>query len=328
MQKLKKLKRALFIVLFSLMIVNPVLVFAQTTTTPASTSVSGSTPVYQNVQQSVSNYLCTPSDPADGHDLERCINKLYRFGVAFGAVALVFFVVFAGYMYMTGGETGKNKAKGIIQNALVGMGLLLGSYVLLSFINPDLVVFKPIQPPIFVANELPTCEALGLGTDCVVESDGIDGVSGGSLPSGTATACRGGLVSTPSSVPHAAGASQLCKELADKMVALKAKTGSISWVLTSSISGTHTSSCHGSGNPNSGNCVDLALNGGRSPSYDKNNGGSTNPEWGQLCQAIASLGGVNFANEASNQTACQQIKPYKVEKYTSGPNLHINVVGN
>lgn len=314
-----------------LVVLNPILAMAQPSGTPPPATPTATTPTglpeYSGVDSSITDYLCTPT--GDGKDLERCINRLYRFGITAGAIILVAMVVFAGYLYITSGETGKGKAKSMLMNSLVGMAMLLGSYALLYFINPSLVAFRAIQPPIFTAEDIPVCSALGLGDDCVTESDGVDGVGvGGTAPAGRATPCKGGIINTPSSIPHTAGASKLCKDLADKLSGLAAKTYGISWVLTSSISGTHTSGCHGSGNTNSGNCVDLGLNGGRLPSYDKNNGGSTNPKWGELCQAIISLGQVNFANEASNQSACQNIKPYKVEKYTSGPNLHINFIGN
>lgn len=324
---MRKFKKFIIILLFGIAVVNPVLVMAQSN---ANTTTKVDVTEYQGVQGSLQSYLCTPSATSDGKDLERCINKLYRFGISFGAIALVFFLVFAGYMYITGGETGKSKAKSILGNAVIGMALLLGSYLLLGFINPNLLLFKPVQPPIFGAEDLATCQDLGLGTNCTIDvhGSGVENVgTGGSLPHGTATACKGGLISTPSAIPHTSGASTICKDLADKLLGLKAKTGNIGWVLSSTISGTHSSSCHGSGNANSGNCADIALNGGRNPSYDKDNGGSTNPDWGKMCTAIASLGGVNFANEASNQAACQQLKPYHVETYTTGPNLHTNYIG-
>jgi hypothetical protein len=157
-----KIKTIVLAAVLGLLAANPSLAVAQTTTNTNYT--------YSGVQGSIEQYLCTPSANADGHDLERCVNKLYRFGIAFGAIALVFFLVVAGYVYMTGGESAKSRAKGIVQNALVGIGLLLGSYVILSFINPSLVVFKPIQPPIFTTDELPDCEALGFGSNCTVAS--------------------------------------------------------------------------------------------------------------------------------------------------------------
>lgn len=146
-----------------------------TTTPPAQTPTE--LPVYNaGVDRSIQDYLCTPSQPADGHDLERCVNRLYRFGISAGALVLVFLIIYAGYIYITSDESGKTKAKGYIKNSLTGMGILLGSYVLLNFINPSLVTFKPIQPPIFNAADLPKCEELGLGINCTIgEGESVAG---------------------------------------------------------------------------------------------------------------------------------------------------------
>jgi len=181
---MQKLKKIIFAVSLGLLLANPTLVFAQGTNTSANGSGIKSNAIdvaeYKGVEGSISQYLCTPTEGSDnGKDLEMCINKIYRFGIAFGAIALVFFVVFAGYLYITGGEQGKGRAKGIINNALVGMALLLGSYVILYFINPSLTVIKPIQPPIFSAPDLPTCDAVGFGEKCVIAGSGGGGISTG-----------------------------------------------------------------------------------------------------------------------------------------------------
>ncbi len=121
----------------------------------------------RGVDTSIKDFLCAPDESNLGTALYDCIGKIYRFGIAFGAIAVVFFVVWAGYMYMVGGEAAKGKAKGMILNSLFGIGLILASYLILSFINPDLVKIKPIQPPIFTA-VLPTCEEVGFTTDCII----------------------------------------------------------------------------------------------------------------------------------------------------------------
>ncbi len=325
---MKWILKQIIIAAFIILGMNPFLAYAQQTPNTATTGSQQSLPAYNaGVDQSISDYLCTPSQPADGHDLERCVNRLYRFSVTAGAIVVVFFVVLAGYMYITGGETGKGKGKAMLFNALTGIGIILISYVLLYFINPSLVVIKPIQPPIFTADDLPTCAEVGLGDDCIVHGDGVENVTDGVLAKGTAIACKGGIIDTPASLPHSSGATKICKDLADQLAGLKALTPGIDWLLNSTIHGTHTSGCHSPGNANSGNCADIAMNGGRIPSYVKDGGGSTNPKWGQLCQALLTLGKVNFANEASNQPSCEKIKAYKVEKYTTGPNLHVNYMG-
>lgn len=134
---------------------------------------------YTGADASIAEFLCTPSNNPSGGDLANCINKLYRFGIAAGGFILVFFVVLAGYFYMTGGEQSKAKGKTILQNALVGVIILAGSYTLLKFINPQLVVYKPIQPPIFEASTKPSCESLGLGQDCILDNKGGSGGGGG-----------------------------------------------------------------------------------------------------------------------------------------------------
>lgn len=194
---MRKLKKIFIAIVLGLIFVNPVLVVAQSnsnanTSAPAGTATSSGVdvPEYTGVQQSITDFLCTPSEETDGRDLERCINKLYRFGISFGAIALVFFIVFAGYMYIAGGESGKGKAKEIVQNSIVGIMILLGSYVLLRFINPNLVIVKPIQPPIFTAEDLPTCAELGFGESCTVA---VGENSGSDAPSSGGGSCRGGL---------------------------------------------------------------------------------------------------------------------------------------
>jgi hypothetical protein len=169
------------------------LVHAQIIPDPINTNTSGTTgsvPQYtgRGVEQSLKDYLCVPDDSNLGTALFTCITKLYRFGIAFGAIALVFFVVFAGYTYIAGGEGAKGKAKGIILSAITGMAIMLSSYVLLNFINPDLVKIKPIQPPIFTASGLPKCEDVGLGVNCVLPSGQVNYPGGTGVPGSSSEA--------------------------------------------------------------------------------------------------------------------------------------------
>lgn len=140
------------------------------TNTPIQDSSTGKNLVeYSGVQSTIEDYLCKPN--ADGYGLVHCVNKLYRLGVAVGAMLLVFFMVLAGYLYITGGENGKTKAKELIYSTLTGIGVLLTSFLLLNFINPSLTTFKPIQPPIFSAAELASCQDLGFEGGCILASD-------------------------------------------------------------------------------------------------------------------------------------------------------------
>lgn len=181
-----KLSKFVIILACLVSLLNPLLVFAQDKKTDTAQTTAGSKNFdiglnYQGVDGSIKDYLCTPSEPADGKDLERCVGRLFRFGITAGALVLVFFVVMAGYLYMFSGESGKTKAKLYLKNSLTGMAVLLSSYLLLNFINPSLVMFKPIQPPIFDAAILPSCEDLGLGSDCVVATSTTGGVGRGDI---------------------------------------------------------------------------------------------------------------------------------------------------
>jgi hypothetical protein len=114
------------------------------------TKAPGATYVGRGVESSIRALLCapTPSNATSTNtgtfeenaqvtnnqsagDLATCVNKGYRFALAFGAVASVFFVVLAGYMYMVGGEHGKEQAKEILVSVLAGFLIMLSSYVLL-----------------------------------------------------------------------------------------------------------------------------------------------------------------------------------------------------
>ncbi len=165
----------------------------------APTKPPGATYVGRGVESSIRALLCAPTpsnatvtntgtfqenaqvtDNQSAGDLATCVNKGYRFALAFGAVASVFFVVLAGYMYMVGGEHGKEQAKEILVSVLAGFLIMLSSYVLLRQINPTLVAFRSIQPPQLVGKySLPSCADAGLGENCV-DAQGNTTTGGGS----------------------------------------------------------------------------------------------------------------------------------------------------
>ena len=59
-------------------------------------------------------------------------------------------LVIAGYIYMAadGNEEAVTKAKDIITTTIASLVILAAGYILLKFLNPDLVKFQPIQPAI------------------------------------------------------------------------------------------------------------------------------------------------------------------------------------
>ena len=187
---LYKLRLVVYVYVVCLAVLNPFLASAQTPVQP--TQSENQLQSYSGVEATIEAYLCTPSENPDGFDLQRCINKLYRVGIAVGALVLVFLVVLAGYMYITGSEGGKKRAKELIVSALVGMAVLLSSFVILRFINPNLTTFRPIQPPIFTAADIPSCEAIGFEDDCKLPSGEVVTSSSTTGTKGQRVACPGG----------------------------------------------------------------------------------------------------------------------------------------
>ncbi len=77
------------------------------------------------------------------------ITIVYQWGVAFAAVLAVLAFTYAGVLWLiAGGDSGKvTESKKVMGNALVGLLLALGSYMVLNAVNPNLVAFKPIEIP-------------------------------------------------------------------------------------------------------------------------------------------------------------------------------------
>ena len=129
------------------------------------------------VSSQIEQYLCAPpktstntaaqNNNASGA-LYNCINRLYKFSIALAAVIAVFFIVIAGYLYMSaeGNQESVDKAKSILVSSITSLVILFAGYILLKAINPDLVQFQNIQPPSVVITPeagppggLPTAEA-------------------------------------------------------------------------------------------------------------------------------------------------------------------------
>jgi hypothetical protein len=316
-----KMKNKIVAFLLALTILNPALVMAQTPT-PAS---GNALPAYSGVEGSIKEFLCTPAATPQGMDLANCINKMYRFGIAIGGIALVFFLVVAGYMYITGGETGKQKGKAVLRNALVGMAILLGSYLLLGFVNPELTRFKPINPPVFNDPKLPgSCEDIGLPADCIVPTDPTENENQtpGS-PTNRYANCTSGLVPV-AGIPKQAGATTICSALLDKVkvafATFRQQNPGYYAVATSTVRNWGQSDCHYSNKPVTGNCVDTVLRtsaGAKVP--------STNQAWGALCRVYLGMG-MDLANESGgNFPGCRPARNYGS---TTGNNIHVFIPGN
>ncbi len=68
------------------------------------------------------------------------LNSLYKIGVAAATGLALIYITMGGVRYAsTDAVTGKDEGRGMISNALLGLMIVLGSYIILNAINPDLL---------------------------------------------------------------------------------------------------------------------------------------------------------------------------------------------
>jgi len=79
--------------------------------------------------------------------LAKYIGNMYKYGLVIGSILAVMMIMIGGIMYMVGGLNPSmiSRGKEFIVGAVTGLVLLLGSYVLLKTINPNLVELQPIE---------------------------------------------------------------------------------------------------------------------------------------------------------------------------------------
>ncbi len=253
--------------------------YAQTAAPPYDYSGAG-------VSKQIEQYLCAPS-PVDqsqtnllngvlqsgsnfrqqaafgnnnSGDLYKCINQLYKFAIILAIVIGVFFLVIAGYIWMSaeGNEESVTKAKDILRSTIVSLVILFAGYLLLKTINPDLIQFHSIQPPSVV-------------------------MSTSTPPTGTG--CTGCVDLFASGIPtknnaHIFGIPTLLTKLQTIQVTLSGS--GISWYVTAAADPGHLDPCH-----TDGSCADLGV----SPASDSS--------WSALCSAAKTAGFSTILNEAS-----------------------------
>lgn len=76
-------------------------------------------------------------------EIGSCISKFYVWAIAGAALLALIMLIFGGYRVMTAGGNAQQAGDGksYITSSLIGLALLLGAYLLLNTINPDLVNF-------------------------------------------------------------------------------------------------------------------------------------------------------------------------------------------
>lgn len=275
-------------------------------------------PVYSGVSSQIKQYLCAPTEASKdvgtgantaSSDLYKCINQLYKFCIALGGSIAVFFVVVAGYIYMSsdGNQESVDKAKDILVSSITAMVILLGGYILLKAINPDLIEFKPIQPPSVKLdtsgwNDWQTSknsEGSGGGPATLIGAKGPTGCS--NCTDYTQAGISG------NSTQKSGQNTFLSQGLVDKLKQIR--TTYPNFIVNEAFPPTvnHASGCHFNGT-----CVDVGIN------------NKTPAELDKLCQA-AKNAGLSILNEYGNYKAsdfkvCPAPRTYST---TTGGHLHL-----
>lgn len=186
--------------------------------------------------------------------------------IALGAALAVLFAIIGGVKYVAASINPSAKSDAIedVQHALIGLAIILTSYLLLNSINPNLVRFNFMLPPVGTA-PLQQYQQLGGGSissSCPNPND----ASSACCPSGVnCTACLNCSKVDSSGVDYKpCGSGYVCYLNSTLLSKIKNVDSSITgWRITESWPPTvsHISACH-----KDGTCADL-----------NNSGGSTSP---------------------------------------------------
>jgi hypothetical protein len=246
----------------------------------------------------------------DGASFSEYLSGVYILGLVLVVIGAVFMLVIGGFQYLTsaGNTSALSSAKHTIEGALFGLFLALVAYLILYVINPDLVNLK-----------VSSFQPLALQPEA--SSGGGTGGTGGVGATGSTRACAGGVIPIPSGLGKrltGSSANQICKDIADRLIQLKQRSGLDIHVTSSIRTGGSQSNCHKSGNADSGNCADIGLSTSL-PLHD--------PRWDALCAAVGSTPGLQLVNEASNRPACSQVAPFRQYTYSSGAHFHVKFIG-
>jgi hypothetical protein len=92
-------------------------------------------------------------------DLADYIAKVYNWGIGAGMIVAAVFLVMGGFRYLTAGDSSARASAGKkhIVEALIGLVLMLGSWVILNTINPDILALRLPKVPVVKKKFLAIC---------------------------------------------------------------------------------------------------------------------------------------------------------------------------
>jgi hypothetical protein len=216
-------------------------------------------------------------------------------------------------MSSDGNQESVDKAKSILVSSITAIVILATGYILLKFLNPDLIKFQPIQPPSVVQERGYTFA--NVKTDLFENFfEGTGGVDKTKIGSSGIAGCNNCVDYTSATYGLTGNRSQnpgqntfLNKTLVEKLA--EAKKQFAGFVISEGYppTGDHSSSCH-----NNGTCADVAVTNKTAANVDL------------FCAALKAQG-ISIFNEYTEFTSytftnCNQ--PSKTT-YATGGHLHV-----
>lgn len=113
-----------------------------------------------------------PGSQDSGSNLATYLQAIYKFAIWTVSIAAILMITIGGFMYMvSAGNTSKmDTAKRVVTDAVIGLVVALGAYLLLYVINPDLVkiniVLKPLGSGMSTGVSQPTTSGGGGSGKC------------------------------------------------------------------------------------------------------------------------------------------------------------------
>ena len=260
------------------------------------------------------NSIDTAVNAAEGGGIGGFMNFLFEVAIGIAGVLGVVMLVYYGFRYAANDKNINefSQLREKVTNVVLGLLLLLGTFVILKTINPDLLIVEP------------DIDSVGFelyNSDNNVTIPPSNGATQGTVTYAAAN-CAGGIIDIPSN--FAKGSNQvktICKDLSDKLAQVKVKTDALGfqWRITSTMDGDHQSSCHKKGKPKSGSCADIAISPAGTPGENAN--------WGKLCTAVHSVSGLDFINEVFGNSECNALKNSTKTQKRTGNHLHVVYTG-
>jgi hypothetical protein len=131
--------------------------------------------------------------------LAQYISGIYRLSVGLGAILAAIMIVYGGFRYMLSASApGVSDGKTIIQDAFIGLVVLLSSFLILKTINPKLVEMNPVR--VQHVQAIPPSDDSAydsIARDADPDRSAEEGATGTATGAGPARFCRQTLAARP-----------------------------------------------------------------------------------------------------------------------------------